>query len=288
MRWFYCLSALVVVLSAACADRQGDPKSDDRGEPIAGGFTPDRIGSNRIASNRIASNRIGANRIASNRLTEAALVNGAMQVNAATSSELLSTDDGRQVFSLIVECALPENASVHATIDSNDFEFDGAIGLAPQWLVAPLDPIAQRWVSACMFSQVSGVEVAVPISLRGPRPQLAADRDERAAFTGEEGAFFGNAFGPLDRPIQWFACRGRDAVAGAIGDRVCAQPDPSSPGLTQCGFTYTGDCGNFAQDTACDAFVPGSFYVGCHTEPRGSRDASDRTFPEVVTTFVEP
>jgi hypothetical protein len=271
---------------------------------------------NRIIANRIIANRIIANRIIANRISDTR-----MTVNMDNAGELLSTEEGREVFSLIVSCAMPEFITLTATVDGTDFEFLGEIGLAPQWLNQQLDATGQRWVSACMFARVNAHEVAVAISLRGPSKALVADQDERAAWTLEEGAFYGNFFGRLDHPMQWFACRGRDKAkgdTGGLGDRDCAEPDPANPGFTLCGMFFAGDCGDFAADQACESFSKaGTFYQGCHSEPldsgcgvaqamdeidqtdegvadfgpktKGKSDGRDKAvFGQVITSFVTP
>ena len=245
---------------------------------------------NRIASNRIASNRIASNRLSANRMT----------VNRNTTRELLSTEDGRDVFALLVSCALGDDITLIATVDGTDFEFSGELGLARGWLNGALDGVGQRWVSACVFARVNAHDVALPISMRGPSRALAVDDDERAGWTLEEGGFFGNLFGPMDQPIQWFACRGRDLAAagdtGGLVNRDCARPDPANPGLTLCGFFFAGDCGAFAADRTCESFsTAGTFYQDCHTAPiqhrrpaLGCDRADGRAFAQVITTFVTP
>jgi hypothetical protein len=216
-----------------------------------------------------------------------------MRVNMAAANTLLATPEGREVFTVLVECALPDDITLVATVGGKEFEFVGEFDLASQWLDRPLDRSGQGWVSACVFSKVNAHDVSVEVSFRGPRAGLATVRNERRDFSVEEGAFFGNLFVPLDRPIDWFACRGEGQAGGEFGgliNRDCAEPDPAHPGLTQCGFNFAGDCGDFAKDHACELFVdrPG-FYLGCHTAPihRRSRH-DDRVFFEVVTTFVSP
>ena len=287
MRSVPCLFIAVSLL--ACA------QMPDESSTSAEIVSINRIALNRIALNRIALNRIALNRIALNRLS----------VNLLNAKDLLSTPDGREVFSLAISCAVPAGITLVARVDGVDFEFAGEIGLAPEWLSARLDHAGQRWVSACMYTRVSAHDVPIPISMRGPTRALAADADERGGFTLEEGAFFGNAFGPLDRPLQAFACRGRDKAAGNDGElglRDCAAPDPAKPGFTLCGMMFAGDCGNFARDQACESFsARGTFYQDCHTAPirrhrehgygRDGRDRDDddaQVFEQVVTSFVIP
>jgi hypothetical protein len=294
---------LIAVSLLACA------QTPDESSTSAEVVSINRIALNRIALNRIALNRIALNRIALNRIAL-----NRLSVNLLNAKDLLSTADGREVFSLVTSCALPPDITLVASVDGVDFEFPGEIGLAPQWLSGRLDRAGQQWVSACMFARVSAHDVAVTISMRGPSRALAVDDDERANWTLEEGAFFGNAFGQTDQPLQAFACRGRDKAAGNAGelvDRDCAAPDPAHPGFTLCGLMFAGDCGRFARDQACESFSGrGTFYEDCHTAPirghRGDRhddrdrdggrdrdadrdsDRDAQVFAQVVTTFVTP
>ena len=300
MRPVLCLTAAVALLTACAV------------APSESSTAAEVVISNRIIANRIIANRIIANRIIANRLSA-----HRMTVNMNTAGELLKTDDGREVFSLIVGCALADDVTLTATVDGTDFEFFGELGLAPQWLHDRLDRVGQGWVSACMFSRVNGHQVAIPISLRGPSQALDVSDDEREEWSLQEGAFFGNFFGRLDRPLQWFACRGRDLAkgeAGSLAERDCAKPDPANPGFTLCGMAFAGDCGSFAADPVCESFSKhGTFYRQCHTAPiqhhrghgRHDRDARDpdedfdeavassdargvRVFDQVITTFVTP
>ncbi|HEY0189831.1 MAG TPA: hypothetical protein VGC42_01835, partial [Kofleriaceae bacterium] len=178
-------------------------------------MSSNRIGVNRIGVNRIGVNRIGVNRIALNRIS-----NKRLRVNLDSAGELLATDEGREVFSLAMSCALDADTTLVATIEGNDFEFAGEIGLATHWLDHPLDAVGQGWVTACMIARANANEVAIPISMRGPHKGLETTSDERETFPLEEGAFFGNLFGPLDEPNPWYACRGRAQAKGEYGGLV--------------------------------------------------------------------
>lgn len=295
-----CLPAAVLSLLVACAVAPSESTTSS-----------DVVSGNRIVGNRIVGNRIQLGRLALDRLAGNRLSDRRMRLSPA-GQQLLATTDGQELLSLVVSCAVPFGITLVGTVNGADFELPGEVGLAPQWLASRLDPVGQRWVSACMFARVNDLEVVIPISMRGLHPQLATSVAERAGWTLEEAAFFGNAFGPLNQPLQWFACRGRDKAAGDAGrlaDRVCAEPDPANPGFTLCGMIFAGDCGNFARDQACEAFSPrGTFYERCHTSPlrhhHGGRDGDhdrydDRShdrhddddaqvFDQVITTFVTP
>jgi hypothetical protein len=297
MRSMSCLLIVTSALFAACVDIEQSPDQPDA--PTIS--TVERIGTNRIGTNRIGTNRIGTNRIAAARLAERRLSTRRLQTNMTAAGGLLSTEGGREVFSAIVSCALPDDTTLVAKVGTSEFEFTGEMNLAPQWLLLPLDPSGERWVSACIFAKVNARDVALPISFRGPHPELAVSPDESVTWAVEEGAFFGNMFGPLNQPIQWFACRGEGQAAGEFGglvERDCTEPDPAQPGFTQCGFRFAGDCGAFDDDRfhrydergACESFSErGTFYRSCHTSPiqRFPRPG-DREFSEVITIYVTP
>jgi hypothetical protein len=293
-------SRLLVVLSVSFAACATTP-NDSTGVAALTGF---KIISNKIISNKIISNKIAAAKLAVAKLTTGQLANGSFTVNMATARDLLASADGREVFSFLVSCALPADVTLEATVDGAPFQFVGDIGLAPQWLHHALNHQGKGWVSACMFSRVNAHDVSVPISLHGPSPALTVTPDERAQFSVEEGAFYGELFTPDDQPIHWIACRGEGLASGVFGglaERDCAKPDPAHPGLTLCGFTFAGDCGEYARDQACEAFSKrGGFYRRCHAAPIGHHghgddgdgddddDGHDGVFREVITTFVLP
>lgn len=291
----YLLISLVSLLTA-CTETPSE--STTRAAVLtANRMTANRMTANRLQASRLSTSRLGASRLTSNRL----------RVNMASAGELLATSDGRELFSLIVSCALPDDITLVATLSGTEFEFFGEIGLARDWLHQPLDSDGKAAVSACLFARVNGRDVALPISVRGPDRTLATSEAELNLFSVEEGAFYGNFFTPLDQPILWIACRGAGQVAGDAGgllDRDCAKPDPAHPGLTLCGFIFAGDCGDFAGEPACEQFSEnGQFYRRCHAEPiddehhHGHRhhhhgaphhDDDDHVFRQVITTYVRP
>src|SRR6516165_1899681 len=93
-------------------------------------------------TNRLASNRLASNRLASNRLVETRL-----QANSETA-DMLNTADGREVYSYIVSCALPEGTMIEADVpgaedtappntiyscNKGHCVFSGSVGLAKHW-----------------------------------------------------------------------------------------------------------------------------------------------------------
>jgi hypothetical protein len=272
---------VVVALFAACVDA-----------PAESTISSNRIVTNRIVTNRIVTNKLAAGKVAAGRVAASQISSSQFRVNLTAAGDLLSTDAGREVFSALVACALPEGIILTADLPVGTFDFLGDAGLAPEWIAQPLCSEAQRWVSACLFARVNSSDVAIPISVRGPNPALGADADERELFSLQEGAYFGNYFTPKDDPIAWFACRGADKARGDTGDlanRNCAAPDPLAPGFTRCGFNYAGDCGTFSVPHACEAFaVGGTYFQRCHTTPIVKIPAAGPTFLQVVTAYVMP
>ena len=186
---------------------------------------------NRLASNRLASNRLASNRLASNSLSAAAL----------SSGSLVETEDGREVFSYIVSCALPSGESV--TVEDSagtEYTFPGQLGLAPAWATTTPTIAERRWVTACLLSRTNYYGVPVAISMRGSHPALTTSPGEEEAFPLAEGTFYGDLFDPAAQ--SWYAC-GDSQWTEALGEdamRLCAI---SQDGVsTMCGFTYTGVC----------------------------------------------
>jgi len=285
-----------VFLAAACADVPGESSAH---QPVlsANRLSANRLSANRLSANRLSANRLSANRLSANRLT----------VNLQSAGNLLSTQDGRELFSFVVACALPDDITLEATVAGTTFDFFGEIGLVPSWLFHPLDADGKGWISACLFAHVSAQDISVDISLRGPSHALAVG-DNEADFTVEEGAFYGNLFTPLDQPIEWIACEGKGQAAGGdsggLLKRDCAKPDPANPGFSLCGFILAGDCGRFfpSDDPTCEQFSErGQFYRRCHAAPidderhhghahhrHGDHRDDDRVFREVITTYLTP
>jgi len=290
------LIATVSLVAVACADVPSE-SSTHQPELSANRLSANRLSANRLSANRLSANRLSANRLSANRLT----------VNLRAVGNLLSTAEGRELFSFVVGCALPDDITLEATVAGTTFEFFGELGLVTDWLFHPLDDVGKGWISACLFAHVSATDVALTISMRGPHLALATTAHERAEWSVEEGAFYGNVFTPLDQPIAWFACRGEGQASGEFGgliDRDCTEPDPAHPGLTRCGFNFAGDCGTFSREPTCEQFSEtGLFYRRCHAEPidderhhghahhhHGSQpcDRDDRVFQQVITTYVTP
>jgi hypothetical protein len=189
---------------------------------------------NRISTNRIATNRIATNRIATNQLAGAALSQTRLSVKLPEAADLLSTADGREVYSYLVSCAVPDGTTLEAdltgvpdtgpddpyTCVSGHCVFPGSIGLAPGWLQHQLTNQGQQWVSSCMFARCNAHDTAEAISMHGNSAALAVSADEALLYTVEEGAFYGTMFDDMSQPISWYACEGAGQASGEFGGLV--------------------------------------------------------------------
>lgn len=240
---------IVLVTLSACAQAPG--LSEERAPVLTLSLDPIAV----VTDNRVTANEAASHRIAVARITPT-------QWEGRPTLTIVSSNEGRALFSLLIGCALPQDQSLIV----GEFEFFGETGLTPGWLHHRLDKQERGWISSCIFAHLSRPEVALPISMRGTK--LHTDADERADFPVQEGAFFGELFTPLDQQVGWWACQGEGLLTvplpGGLFDRDCAKQDPSHPDLTLCGFNFAGDC-----STVCDA---------------SRRHCSG--FGEVITTYV--
>lgn len=218
---------------------------------------------NRLASNRLASNRLASNRLASNSLGAAAL----------TSADLVDSEDGREVLSYIVSCALPADESVTVQDSAGtSYTFPGSIGLAPGWATGTPSVSDRRWVTACLLARTNYYGVSVQLSMRGANDALATDAAEEAAYGQLEGAFYGDLFDANGQ--SWNAC---GTSADPINHlRLCTISEDGT--TTKCGFTYTHLCGA-ADETNPAACSGGAPYASC--------DGSGATWSEVITIFLQ-
>lgn len=292
MRALLCL--LLSVPLVGCISGDVETSSSAQAVTTYNSLTYNRLAGNRLAGNRLAGNRLAGNRLAGNRLT----------LNPDTD-DLIETADGRDVLTYLIGCALPEGTTMNGTdSEGNTYAFDGELGLAPHWLDRPLDGDEEGWVSACMFSRVNANDVPVPISLRGPNRALAVSADEATGWPSEEGAFYGDLFVPVDQPLAWYACRGRDSAEAVADERDCAVPDPANPGYTICNFIYAGDCHGSWDPPARGACMhsPQGYYTDCATttqhdhdgwgRDRGGRDDGNDVehggiYRQVITVYVQ-
>lgn len=261
---------IAAALLTACAD---DPNTSSTGQNA-------EI-HNRIATNRIATNRIATNRIATNQLAGAALSRNRLQVKMPEAAQLLSTSDGRTVYSYLVSCAVPSDITLEAdipgapdttpddpyTCSGGHCVFPGSVGIAPEWLRHKLNHKGQEWVSSCMFARCNAHDTSEAISMRGDNDALAVSPDESLLYTVEEGAFYGNMFTDDNEPIAWFACEGEGQASGEFGGLVvrdCTEP-------LACKSDGTCDPNPSCAGAGCQPLTCGSDNL-CHDTSLGDDD----------------
>ena len=259
----YLTPSLILTALGSCVDPA----------PDASRSRSDILTSSRRDPRVVSENRESAIRIADSALSDLTRDpdrGGSLRASRLVR-EVASSPGGLDLLSLLIPCALSSGVSISIDSDLGEIEIPGEIGLAIEWAIRPLGAEGRGWVSACVFSRLSGSNVAEAISARGGNPALRTDLLEREIWRVEEGAFFGSMFNPIRDPLAWAACRGRGSDS-ELAERSCAVQDPDAPGLTMCGLRFSGEC-----DEACD---PGSgHYVRCR-----SRASADTETP--ITIFL--
>ena len=153
---------------------------------------------------------------------------------------MLSTVDGRTVYSYLVGCAVPSGTTIVADIpgaeDTTPDEpftcldgtctFEGALGVAPDWLTHKLSHAGEEWVSSCVFARCNAHDTSEAISLRGKSTALAVSDDE-AALRAVRRAALRQPVHRDNEPIAWYACEGEGQASGEFGGLVvrdCTEP----------------------------------------------------------------
>lgn len=278
-----CIKLSVIGMASllvGCVVEEGPNLQEHKGQPA-------------ITLNKISLNGIVANRVVATSVTENSLAigrsGGRMTANPV-SNPMLNSIEGREYYAYIVGCAVPAGQYVDAVVSGQAYEFEGALGLAPDWETRPMTDSEKRWVSACILARVNAYGVSVHISMRGEHASLTPIPGEEVAYPQAEGAFYGNVFSATQEKMVMIACRGEAQAAGETGgltDRDCAEP--AGNGLTKCGFSYAGDCLDYSPQTpsayAC-SFSWGGAYYDCHTHSSRAMWEPGTGHSEVITTYV--
>jgi hypothetical protein len=220
-----------------------------------------------VQSSALSENALTANALTANALTANALTANALTANALTANALRDPLS-RELLKYVVSCALDDGDSVTIKIDGRWYEFDGSLGLAPEWgrSHGSCDGDCQRWVSACVLARVDAQGIKRQISVRGDNHVLHPSHDEVRDYTVREGAYFGNLF--IEGQPR-FLC----LAPGQSGDqRVCG------PDLADCPMTVEGSC-------ALDCAVDGKYgaFEDCSDAGRAWRG---HVYEEVITVFL--
>lgn len=160
---------------------------------------------------------------------------------------LISSADARQNLKYLSSCALDKNTVLVGVYKGQEYEFPGAMALAPSWAERALTGSERRWVSACILARTNAFGAHVQISMRSPlnkHETLNATQKEMESHTLYEGGFFGDIFSETDAGA--FVCLGPNHVvdmpAQKKRQRVCTHDALDGSMLTQCGFVSIGVC----------------------------------------------
>jgi hypothetical protein len=156
----------------------------------------------------------------------------------------LSTTESRDIMGYVVACALRPEQTITISEDvAGAFSWTGALGLAPDWHVGPLDLAGQERVSACLLAHANSRGQHVSISLFSP--QLPVEPAE-SNYTLGDAIFAGNVFkspaemyvwgniGPYASAIPSLAAEGRGAAYDRVGFPMLSY---QGEGGVQCGIT---------------------------------------------------
>jgi hypothetical protein len=147
---------------------------------------------------------------------------------------LLADEANHGLVRYLTECALPKYASITKVVDGEPIEFEGRVGLAPEWEDEPCDQDCQEWVSACLLARTNVSGRSVELWLRADHEAIGSGKS--LSYPTYEASFFGNLFASDGGR---YICRGtlvNDVVAFLDG-RTC-----SSELEADCGFTAFDDC----------------------------------------------
>jgi len=172
------------------------------------GLAENGLAENGLAENGLAENGLAENGLAENGLAENGLAENGLAENGLSTLDIMKDDPNAiALVQYMYSCAMPPDAhmtlaafthrAVDGSIVTEDVQFDGALGLAPEWGSDPSSPYCattilgpcgqcneecQKWVSACILSRTNAYGVHVEISVRAPRGHFdASSKDGQQA-----------------------------------------------------------------------------------------------------------
>jgi hypothetical protein len=237
--------------------------------------------------NALIPNALIPNALIPNALMPSALVPSALSPSTLSPSAMNAIQDptstgdlSRQLLQYTVGCAFNTSQSFSFSWTTSKGQvknetYAGILGLAPSWVVKPLSGTDQEWVSACLASRVNWYGVSIMISSRAGHPGLnKSGMPEMAAYTHNEGAFWGNVFSSTPHAYACFYGPNQDYSRSQQRDCAAGHLQPGG-NVVECGIIQiVGACEN-----QCQSFnMVGQYYSGC-SGPSGSSKA-------VITTFL--
>jgi len=155
----------------------------------------------------------------------------------------------------LVHCALPPWKSWIGTLNGEETEIWGVLGLAADLDELPMLPTQQLLVSACLLSSVNYFGQHIEISTRN-YPSAGATKDEMKENRMFEGAFFGDVFA-TGGDSKRFACQGTPTSVALDHSedrewRRCTDPE------YDCRIEVVGECSD-----VCSNFIEDYGYSQC-------------------------
>jgi hypothetical protein len=223
---------------------------------------------NSLTANSLTANSLTANSLTANSLTTNSLTADSLMANSLTASAL-EDPAARSVLKYIVGCALPAGAEIAITVDGTDYQYEGQLGIAPQWGQdgGQCDDVCVAAVSSCVLGRLNYLGEVVALSMRGAAP-LATSPDEMSAYPNVDGVYFGNVF---TSPQIRLACLPPGVTELT---RVCG------PSLTDCVVTSVGQCTDVCEGTRSD-----DSFTTCGDQPPGADGVTMYDSP--VTVFLQ-
>jgi hypothetical protein len=181
---------------------------------------------------------------------------------------LLADEGNHALVRYLTECALPAGASITKTVDGEPIEFDGRLGLAPEWEDDACDEDCQEWVSACLLARTNVSGQSVELWLRADHDAIGSGKS--LSFPVYEASFFGNLF---VEDGGRYICRGVlvGPTVAFLDGRTC-----SSELGGDCGFTTLDDCQLLQR---CD-------YQGLLFPMANDCEAPSASAQHTITTYV--
>jgi hypothetical protein len=297
---------ITTIVGCGPHDRPIEEKATSRAALVThNGFTENGLSTNGFTENGFTENGFTENGFTENGFTE----------NGMSSLEIMANDPNAIEFAQYAySCAMPPGKHVSLTINGTAYDFDGQLGLAPEWETGPCGDSCKRWVSACLLARVNKYGEHVKLSLRAPRAQFLADGDtdsynrtqflelvtdadpaldESTLYPLREGSYFGNVFdvqpagdGTLVQAPKYFACSGPGSSIPQLTNRFCSGQGDDCVIFTGSEATWS-DC--LTGPHACDgidelpsdnAGKPSLAIRGCHS-PDGATP-----YKEVLTVYL--
>jgi hypothetical protein len=200
---------------------------------------------NLLSGNLLSGNLLSGNLLSGNLLSGNLLSGNLLSGNSVLEEEL--KDPGaRELLSFIVSCALPAGDQVDVEVEGVTYEFNGSIGLAPEWGEegGSCDSECRSWVSACVISRVNYLHEHVDISIRGKHAALKSTHAEREDFPFVEATYYGDIFAS---PPKIFAC---------LPPGMTQIPRVCGPDVDDCVVVPQGECEDLCGNTTKDGAYP--------------------------------